>query len=52
MTKIAFDIEELQDFLDKQGCDCCMLGWLHVVGNNIRFDWESNIYHVITKYKI
>jgi len=51
MTKIAFDIEELQDFLDKQGCDCCMLGWLHLVDNNIIFDWESNIQYVITKYK-
>ncbi|KKM18254.1 hypothetical protein LCGC14_1667450, partial [marine sediment metagenome] len=46
--RISFDIKELQDFLDKQGCD---YGWIHVVGSNIRCDWESNINHVKTKYK-
>jgi len=50
MTKIAFDIKELQEFLDKQGCDCCIAGWLHVVGSDIVLDWESNIQYVITKY--
>ncbi len=51
MTRISFDIKEFQEFLDKQGCDCCMQGWMHLVGNSIIFDWESDIYHVITKHK-
>ncbi|KKK77736.1 hypothetical protein LCGC14_2850620 [marine sediment metagenome] len=51
MTRISFDIEEFKNWLETLGCDCCMLGWLHLVDNNIIFDWESNIQYVITKYK-
>ena len=51
MSIVEFDLEEFKNWLEKLGCDCCMQGWLHMVDGNVRFDWESNIYGVITKYQ-
>jgi len=50
MSKIIFDLEEFNKWLERLGCDCCMQGWLRVVNGNIMMKWESNINHVITKY--
>ncbi len=50
MTRISFDAKEFQDFLEKQGCDCCM-GWLHVIGGNIIYDWTSSINGVYKKHR-
>lgn len=50
MSRISFDLEEFEKWLEGLGCDCCMMGWLRVVNGNVMFKWESNINRIITKY--
>ena len=48
--KIAFNIADFLEFLEKQGCDCCWSGRRYIKDGNLMEDWESNINRVITKH--
>lgn len=50
MSKIVFNLEEFNKWIETLGCGCCNQGWLRMVNNNLMFKWESNINKVITKY--
>lgn len=43
MTKITFDLKKFEDWLERQGCDCCTMGAYHIEKDGIYFRWTSMI---------